>query len=34
MSESMDEGDILKIEEIDIEKEDKTPDLFKKFERF
>jgi len=32
MSEWMDEGDILKIEEVEIWKDDKTPDLFKKFE--
>ena len=34
MSEWMDEWDILSIEEIEIWKEDKTPDLFKKFEKF
>ena len=32
MSEWMDEGDILKIEEVEIWENDKTPDLFKKFE--
>lgn len=32
MSEWMDEWDILKIQEIDIDKDDKTIDLFKKFE--
>ena len=34
MAEGMDTWDILKIEEIEIEKDDKTPDLFKKFEKF
>jgi len=32
MSEGMDEGDILKIEEVEIWKNNQTPDLFKKFE--
>jgi len=32
MSEWMDEGDILQIKEIEIWEDDKTPDLFKKFE--
>jgi len=32
MSEGMDEGDILAIEEVKIWENDKTPDLFKKFE--
>jgi len=32
MSEGMDEWDILKIKEIEIDKLDKTPDIFKKFE--
>ncbi len=33
MDKKMDEGDILKIEKIDIDKEDKTSDIFKKFEK-
>ena len=33
MSEWMDEGDILKIEEVEIWDNDKTPNLFKKFEK-
>jgi len=33
MSEWMDEWDILKIEEVKIDKEDKTEDIFKKFEK-
>ncbi len=32
MSEGMDEGDILSIQEVPIEITDKTPDIFKKFE--
>ncbi len=32
MNEKMDEWDILKIEEIEIESDDKTPDIFAKFE--
>ena len=34
MSEGMDEWDILKIQTIEIDKVDKTPDIFKKFEWF
>ncbi len=34
MSEGMDEWDILAVKEVEIEKDDKTPDIFKKFERF
>ena len=34
MSKWMDEWDILKIEEIDIDKDDKTQDIFDKFEKF
>ncbi|MDC0506001.1 methionyl-tRNA formyltransferase [Candidatus Gracilibacteria bacterium] len=34
MSEGMDEGDLLKIEKIKIDKLDKTTDLFTKFEQF
>ncbi len=34
MSEGMDKWDILSIEEIEIWKDDKTPDLFRKFEKF
>lgn len=34
MSKWMDEWDILKIKEIDIDKDDKTEDIFKKFESF
>ncbi|MFA5917328.1 MAG: methionyl-tRNA formyltransferase [Candidatus Gracilibacteria bacterium] len=33
MSEGMDEGDILKIEEIDVDNVDKTGDIFNKFEK-
>ncbi len=33
MSEGMDEGDILKIEEVEIWDNDKTPDIFNKFEK-
>lgn len=34
MSKGMDEWDILKIEEVDIDKDDKTDDIFQKFEEF
>ncbi len=34
MSEWMDEGDLLKIEKIDVDNVDKTPDIFAKFEKF
>jgi methionyl-tRNA formyltransferase len=34
MSKWMDEWDILKIEEVDIDKDDKTVDIFEKFENF
>ncbi len=34
MSEGMDEWDILKIEEIEVDKLDKTPEVFTKFEQF
>ena len=34
MSKWMDEWDILKIEEVDIDKDDKTSDIFEKFENF
>jgi methionyl-tRNA formyltransferase len=30
----MDEGDILKIQEVNIDKDDKTQDIFNKFEKF
>lgn len=33
MSEGMDEWDLLKIEEIDVDNIDKTPDIFNKFEK-
>jgi len=34
MSEGMDEGDILSQAKIKVDKDDKTPDIFKKFESF
>lgn len=34
MNEDMDEGNILKIAEINVDIVDKTPDIFKKFEKF
>ncbi len=34
MSKRMDEGDILKIQEVDIEKDDCSQDIFDKFEKF
>ena len=34
MNEMMDEGDILAVEEIEVDIVDKTPDIFKKFEKF
>jgi hypothetical protein len=33
MSERMDEGNLLKIEDIDVDIVDKTPDIFNKFEQ-
>jgi methionyl-tRNA formyltransferase len=31
MNSKMDEGDILKIAKVDIDKDDRTPDIFQKF---